>query len=119
MRLVSNKSVSDSMINYYKDVDFIKWLFDEQTDLKRSLRPQFDKILYARDFSKVINDRNQVIRPTETLKLKPVDDESINSLLLILANIKGMNQGTRLRLIELKEKAIKIRKFINEEYHLE
>jgi len=118
MRLVSNKSVSDSMINYYKDVDFIKWLFDEQTDLKRSLRPQFDKILYARDFSKVINDRNQVIRPTEILKLKPADDESINSLLLILANIKGMNQGTRLRLIELKDKAIRIRKYINKEYHL-
>ena len=106
------------MINYYKDVDFVKWLFDEQTDLKRSLRPQFGKILYARDFSKVINDRNQVIRPTETLKLKPADEESINSLLLILANIKGMNQGTRLRLIELKEKATKIRKYINEEYHL-
>jgi hypothetical protein len=118
MRLVSNKTVSDSMINYYKDVDFIKWLFDEQTDIKRSLRPQFDKILYARDFSKVINERNQVIRPTEILNLKPVDVESINSLLLILANIKGMNQGTRLRLIDLKEKALKIREFINKEYDL-
>jgi len=118
MRLVSNKSVSDSMINYYKDVDFIKWLFDEQTELKRSLRPQFGKILYAWDFSKVIDERNQVIRPTEILKLKPTDDESINSLLLILANIKGMNQGTRFRLIELKEKALRIREFINEEYHM-
>jgi len=118
MRLVSNKNVSDSMINYYKDVDFIKWLFDEQTEIKRSLRPQFDKVLYARDFSKVIDERNQVIRPTEILKLKPVEDESVNSLLLILANIKGMNQGTRLRLIDLKEKALRIREFINEEYHL-
>src|SRR4026208_2297553 len=49
MRLVTNKNVSDSMISYYKDVEFVKWLFEEQTDLKRSLRPQFEKILYARD----------------------------------------------------------------------
>jgi hypothetical protein len=119
MRLVSNKSVSDSMINYYKDVDFIKWIFDEQIDLKRSLRPQFDKILYAEDFSKVIDDENHVIRPVAALKLKPADKESLNSIMLILNNIKGINQGTRLRLLELKEKAIKIRKYINKEYHLE
>jgi hypothetical protein len=119
MRLVSNKSVSDSMINYYKDVDFLKWIFDEQIDLKRSLRPQFDKILYAQDFSKVIDSANRVIRPAEVLKLKPADNESLNSVMLILNNIKGINQGTRLRLLELKEKAINIRKYINKEYHLE
>ena len=119
MRLVSNKTVSDSMINYYKDVDFIKWIFDEQIELKRSLRPHFDKILYAEDFSKVIDDANRVIRPVEVLKLKPADKESLNSVMLILNNVKGINQGTRLRLLELKEKAIRIRKYINKEYHLE
>ena len=118
MRLVSNKIVSDSMINYYKNVDFIKWIFDEQIELKRSLRPHFDKILYARDFSKVIDKENRTIRSTEVLKLKPASDESLNTLMLILNNIKGINQGTRLRLMELKEKAGKIRKYITEEYHL-
>ena len=118
MRLVSNKNVSDSMINYYKDVDFIKWIYDEQIELKRSLRPHFDKILYAHDFSKVIDSQNRVIRPTEVLKLKPADFESLNTLMLILNTIKGINQGTRLRLAELKEKGINIRKYIVEEYHL-
>ena len=118
MRLVSNKIVSDSMINYYKNVDFIKWIFDEQIELKRSLRPHFDKILYAEDFGKVIDDQNRVIRPTEILKLKPANDESLNTLMLILQNIKGINQGTRLRLLELKEKAIKIREYIYKEYKL-
>ena len=105
-------------INYYKDVDFLTWLYDEQTELKRSLRPHFDKILYAQDFSKVIDTANRVIKPTEVLKLKPADDESLNTLMLILNNIKGINQGTRLRLAELKAKAIKIREYIVEEYHL-
>ena len=118
MRLVSNKSVSDSMINYYKDVDFIKWIFEEQIAIKRSLRPHFNEILYAVDFSKVIDDQNRVIRPSEVLKLKPASDESLNTLMLILTNIKGINQGTKLRLMELKEKAIKIRKYIIQQYHL-
>jgi len=119
MRLVSNKTVSDSMISYYKDVDFIKWIYDEQTELKRSLRPHFDNILYAQDFSKVIDNENRVIRPTEVLQLKPADEESLNTLMLILNNIKGINQGTRLRLAELKVKAIKIREYLVEKYHLE
>ena len=118
MRLVSNKTVSDSMISYYKDVDFIKWIYDEQTDLKRSLRPHFDKILYARDFGQVIDTANRVIRPTEVLKLKPADIESLNTMMLILNNIKGINQGTRLRLAELKQKANKIREYIVKEYRL-
>jgi hypothetical protein len=118
MRLVSNKIVSDSMISYYKDVDFIKWVYDEQTELKRSLRPHFDKILYAQDFGKVIDTANRVIRPTEALRLKPADEESLNTLMLILDNIKGINQGTRFRLAELKEKAIKIRRYIIKEYRL-
>jgi hypothetical protein len=118
MRLVSNKNVSDSMINYYKDVDFIKWIYDEQIELKRSLRPHFDKILYAHEFSKVIDNQNRVIRPAGVLKLKPADFESLNTLMLILNNIKGINQGTRLRLADLKEKAINIRSYILEEYHL-
>jgi hypothetical protein len=118
MRLLSNKTVSDSMISYYKDVDFIKWIYDEQTELKRSLRPHFDKILYAQDFAKVIDTANRVIRPTEVLKLKPADNELLNTLMLIINNIKGINQGTRLRLAELRTKAIKIREYIVKEYRL-
>ena len=118
MRLVSNKTVSDSMISYYKDVDFIKWIYDEQTELKRSLRPHFDKILYAQDFGKVIDTANRVIRPTEALTLRAANEESLNTLMLILNNIKGINQGTRLRLAELKEKAHKIRQYVVKEYRL-
>ena len=118
MRLVSNKTVADSMVNYYKAVEFIKWLYDEQIELKRSLRPHFEKILYANEFSKVIDSTNRVIRPSEELKLKPSDDDSRNTIMLILNNIKGITQGTKLRIAALKEKAIRIRKYITEEYHL-
>jgi hypothetical protein len=119
MRLVSNKNVSDSMINYYKDVDFLKWMFEEQTAFKRSLLPHFNEILYAEGFNKVIDEESRVIRPLEILKLKLADDESLNTLMLILSNIKGINRAARSQLLKLKEKAIKIRKYINKEYQME
>jgi len=118
MRLVTNKSVSDSMVNYYKAVDRIKYLYEEQIDLKRSLRPLYNRILNGIDYGKVIDNENQVIRTNEVLKLKPVDAETLNTLILILQNIKGLNQGLKMRLSQLKEKAKFIRDFIFKEYSL-
>jgi len=118
MRLVTNKSVSDSMIDYYKIVDDIKWIYEEQTNFKRSLRPLFNELLYGTDFGKVIDENNRVIRSEETLQLKPADPEAINSFILILQNIKGITISSRSGLQRLKRKAIRIRNYIIKEYHL-
>jgi len=118
MRLIKNKNVTDSMLNYYKAVDFIKFLYEEQIELKRSLRPHFNKFLYGIDYSKVIDNENRVVRSKEVLKLKPVDEESINTFILTLQNIKGINMGIKMRLSELKDQAKLIRGYIFTEYHL-
>jgi len=119
MRLITNKSVSDSMVSYYKTVDFIRFLYDEQIELKRSLRPFFGKFLDGIDFSKVIDSQNRVVRANEILKLKPADAEAINTFILTLQNIKGINMGIKMRLSELKEQAKLIRGYIFREYRLE
>lgn len=118
MRLISNKSVSDSMSNYYKAVDFLKFIYEEQLELKRSLRPHFSKLLNGIDFSKVIDTLNRVIRTNEVLKLRTADEETINTFILTLQNIKGINMGIRMRLDQLNEQAKFIRGFIFREYHL-
>ena len=107
------------MLNYYKAVDFIRFLYEEQIDLKRSLRPQFNKFLDGIDYSKVIDSENCVVKTKEILKLKPVDEESINTFILTLQNIKGINMGIEMRLNELKTQAMHIRGFIFREYHLQ
>jgi len=118
MRLITNKSVSDSMVNYYKAVEFLKFVYEEQIEHKRSLRPHFNKILNGVDFSKVIDNENRVIRTNEVLKLRTADEETINTFILILENIKGINKGIKMRLSELKEKAKLTRGFIFREYHM-
>lgn len=118
MRLIKNKNVTDSMLNYYKAVDFIRFLYEEQIELKRSLRPLFNKFLNGIDYGKVTDNENRVVRSKEVLKLKPVDEESINTFILTLQNIKGINMGIKMRLSGLKAQAMRIRGFIFREYHL-
>ena len=119
MRLVSDKKVSDSMISYYKAADLVKYLDEEQIEMKRSIRPHFSKLLYVEDLAKVVDDNNRVMRTSETLRLKTVDEESINAVRTNLELIRGINMGIKTRITQLKERAIIIRRFIIEEYHLQ
>lgn len=119
MRLVSHKDVSDSMLSYYKEIDFIRFVYEEQTEFRRSLRPFFPKILDGTDWGHVIDDQNRVIRPTVPVKLRSTDPDAINACTVTLQNIKGINMGIKKRLNDLKEKAKTIRLYIQKEYHLE
>lgn len=118
MRLVTNKAVSDSMVAYYKMVDFVQYIHEEQIEIKRSLRPHFYKLLDGAEYGKVIDNQNRVIRTTEPMTLRKANEETLNQFIIILQNIKGINQGTKLRLSELREKAKAIREFTIEEYNL-
>ncbi|HEY6062779.1 MAG TPA: hypothetical protein VIV35_04165 [Chitinophagaceae bacterium] len=119
MRLVSSKNVSDSMVSYYKEVDFIRFIYEEQTEFRRSLRPYFPKILDGADYGKTIDENNNVVRTDAPMKLKSTDPDAINACLIILNNIKGINMGIKRRIEILKEKAKIIRGSILKEYHME
>jgi len=118
MRLVTSKSVSDSMIDYYKMVDNLRWIYEEQTNFKRSLRPLFNELLYGIDFGKVINEYNEVVRTKEPLKLRSENPDIINSFILVLQNIKGITISIKGGLLNQKLKAKRIMDFIKKEYHL-
>ena len=118
MRLVSNKNVSDSIIDYYKEVEYIKFIYEEQVEWRRALRPYFPEIFNGNDYGKAIDERNTVIRPADPVKLQSLDPKVISALVLTLNNIKGINIALRRRMGELKIRAKDIRKFIINEYHL-
>jgi hypothetical protein len=118
MRLVSNKSVSDSMISYYKEVEYIRFIYEEQVEWRRSLRPYFPKLLDGNDYGKAIDDKNFVIRPPGPVKFRSADPETINTCILLLNNIKGINMGLKRRMENLKARAKVTREVILNEYHL-
>jgi len=118
MRLVSNQSVSDSIIDYYKEVEYIKFIYEEQVEWRRSLRPYFPEIFNGNDYAQAIDDKNAVVRPVSPVKLHSSDPKLVNALILTLNNIKGINIGLKRRMGNLKIRAKDIREFIIKEYHL-
>lgn len=118
MRLVSSKSVSDSMIDYYKEVEYIQMIYEEQIQWRRALRPYFPEILDGNAYGMAIDEKNNVVHPVEPVKLRSTDPKLVNALVLTLNNIKGINIGLKRRMGDLKSRANEIRKFIIKEYHL-
>ena len=118
MRLVSNKVVSDSMVSYYGEVDYIRFIFEEQTEFRRALRPHFPKLFNGMDWGKAIDEKNFVIRPVEPVTLRSADPEAINAVILLINNIKGINMGLKRRMESLKARANATREVILKEYDL-
>ena len=118
MRLVSNKTVSDSVISYYKEVDYIRFIYEEQVEWRRSLRPYFPHIFDGNDYDKAIDDNNNVIRSATPLRLRSKNPDDINALVLGLNNIKGINRGLIRRMKILKDRGKVIREVIIKQYHL-
>jgi hypothetical protein len=118
MRLVSSKTVSDSTVSYYKEVDYIRFIYEEQVEWRRALRPYFPFIFDGNDYDKAIDEKNNVIRSATPLKLRTNDPQVINALVLVLNNIKGINRGLMRRMETLKSRALTTRDVIVKEYHL-
>jgi hypothetical protein len=119
MRLITKKAVSDSIIDYYKAVEHIQFVYEEQVEWRRALRPYFPDLLDGNFYGQSVDDKNIVIRPDSSVRLRSTDPKLINALVLTLSNIKGINMGLKRRMQELKRKAIDIRNVIIKQYHLE
>ena len=116
---MSNKGVSDSIIDYYKEVEYIKFIYEEQVEWRRALRPYFPEIFNGNDYGLAIDNRNTVIRPIGPVKFRSSDPKVISALVLTLNNIKGINIALRRRMGDLKIRAKDIREFIIKEYRLQ
>ena len=119
MRLIRNKGVSDSMVVYYSEIGDLQFLFDESVTIGRSLRQKYEPLLNAADFAKIVDSTNSIINPTDELHLRSADPNTINSCLLEINNIRGLSIGTKKRIQALKDRAARIKKYIEKEYPLE
>ena len=118
MRLIENKSVSDSIVAYYKEFESLQFLNEESITMKRSLREKFPLILDGISFSKIIDSTNKIVNPPEVLYLRTLDRNVVNACLLDINNIKGISSGLKLRIERFRNRAALLREFIFREYHL-
>ena len=118
MRLIRNKSVSDSMVSYYRTIELIQFLSEDALAAKRRLRDAYTLLLDADDFIKTIDSKSNVVNPAETLYLRKADKDIINLCRIELDRIGSVSSGIANRMVRLKEKAGRIKEFIKNEYHL-
>src|SRR5688572_6481832 len=118
MRLIKNKSVSDSMVGYYRTIGIIQFLSENALDNKNSLREKYIPLLNADDFEKITDSTSKIFNPVDILYLRKADPEVINSCLIEVNRIKSINGTLAIRIRRLKEKAGRIKEFIKKEYHL-
>ena len=116
--MIKNKSVSDSMAVYYREVELIRVLGQEAQTNKAILRERSIPLLNADDYVRIVDSTSAIINPDETIYLRQADPEIINSCLIEVNRIKSLNGGLAIRIQQLRERAGRIKAFIKREYNL-
>ncbi len=119
MRLITNKQIVDSLVDYYKDIAFVadlqQYLIGFKGELANSSRP----LLNSFDFDKVADSLDNIVDPPATLYLRSKNADVINDCLLGISNIKSLSRGISHMIIEIKRKAGNIKQLIHSKYEIE
>lgn len=114
MRLIHNKAISDSIVDYYKEIETIQFLYEELLNLKRGLREKYPSLLNASDYAKVQARTTEIINPAEPIYLRTTDADVINDCLVRVHDVKGLCGGLALRIGRLKDRVKRIKEFIKQ-----
>jgi ASC-1-like (ASCH) protein len=118
IRLITDKQTSDSLIEYYKRVDYAASLQEILLSIKRELAQHYRPLLNGHDFAKVIDNSDHIIYPKDTLYLRSVDENTINDCLISISEVKGLSITIRNSITEIMCKAENIKKMIKDRYNL-
>ena|ERR1022692_1227447 len=119
MRLITNKQIADSLVDYYKDLAFVadlqQFLAVMKADFAKSSRP----LLNSFDYDKVSDSLDHIVDPPATLYLRSTNADVINDCLLGISNIKSLSRGISQMIIKIKGKAGNIKQLIHSKYEIE
>jgi hypothetical protein len=118
MRLITDKQVSDSLIDYYKLVDYAAYLQEILLPIKRELALHYNPLLRGYDFAKVIDNADHVIYPKDTLYMKSANEDAIDNCLISISEVKGLSITIINLIRDIICKAGNIKKIIRDKYDL-
>ena len=118
LRLITNKTVSDSIMIYDKQVRLVLERQESEIFNIRECLPYYYKIFDGRVFMKMMDDNNVVSRPSSSPSLLKFLEQDANTFLGYCQTIKANNTGNSSHSKILKEKAVKLIEIIKNEYHL-
>jgi hypothetical protein len=118
MRLIRNKQISDSLVDYYKQIEFVAYLQEALSSMKGELAENLRSIFNSYDYDKVSDSLDDLIHPQGILHLRSADADAINKCLLSVSDIKGLSRGIITMITGIKTKAANLKQLINDKYEL-
>jgi hypothetical protein len=116
MRLITNKQISDTLIDYYKQIEFIAYLQNTLLDMKAKMWDDIKPVLKGNDFKKIFTETDAVFNPKEYLYLFSTDPVAINKILIDITSVRGLSVTIRDMIAEQTKEAESIKKLIKEKY---
>jgi hypothetical protein len=118
MRLISNKQIEDSLIDYYKDIAFVGELQQALLQMKMDLAKAYQPVLNSFDFDKISDSTDEIVNPAATLYLRSTNANVINDCMLDVSNIKGLSRGIKPLIHRIINKAANIKQLIAARYDI-
>jgi hypothetical protein len=119
MRLISNKQIADSLVDYYKNIAFVADLQQVLITMKAELSKTSRPLLKSFDYDKISDSLDHIVNPSTTLYLRSANADVINDCLLGVSNIKGLSRGISQMIVQIKSKAGNIKQLIKDKYEIE
>jgi hypothetical protein len=119
MRLITNKQIADSLIDYYKDIVFIDYLQQALLGYKAKLLDNLPLIFRSSDYATVIDSLNQVIIPHQHVYLSNNDPLIVNRILIEVNDIGSLSNSVKKNIEKILRINIEIEKLIEANYTIE
>jgi hypothetical protein len=117
IRLIRNKQVADSIVDYYKAIEYVVYLQEILLHQKQALRETFSPVLNGYEYDKVIDSADRIIIPSGNLYLLSADATAISNCLLYISDVKGLSITIKNRIVAIISKAASIKRLISREYN--
>ena len=118
MRLISNKQISDSLIDYYKDIVYTEYLQQSLLGYKAKLWDNLPLVLRSEDYSRSVDSLNNVFIAPEHSYLLSTDPVNTNRLLIQVEEIGALSLSIKKSIEKILRKNSRIKKLIEEHYHV-
>jgi hypothetical protein len=119
MRLITNKQIADSLIDYYKEIVFIDYLQQTLLGYKAKLLDNLPLIFKNSDYASACDTMNRVIMPPQHAYLASIEPLIVNRILIEVNDIGTLSGTIKKQIEDIVRKNREIEKLIESNYTIE
>ncbi|RVU23577.1 hypothetical protein EOJ36_10900 [Sandaracinomonas limnophila] len=108
------EKINSYYLNINKTMGLEEYLFHEKQDIRQKLT----LILDGNSYDKVIDEKDHIKYPSESLKVKNYSEDVKNDLLIRISDINGVSLNIVNRIAKTEKEGLELSKYLKEKYDL-